>query len=140
MAEETQNNEQVIYESSAGDYDEYIPDIGEDAEIGGALSNNDAGIGYFIENGNIKEAFSEDEIMSNNLMEPINPLDPKVYHDPPYVQPFVAKLKNTTAVGEGTLNMTPDRDNIRVDAISVPVVRRNTMVREWENIDALTIT
>ena len=25
--------------------------------------------------------------MSNNLMEPINPLDPKVYHDPPYVQP-----------------------------------------------------
>ena len=31
MAEETQNNEQVIYESSAGDYDEYIPDIGEDA-------------------------------------------------------------------------------------------------------------
>ena len=140
MAEETQNNEQVIYESSAGDYDEYIPDIGEDAEIGGALSNNDAGIGYFIENGNIKEAFSEDEIMSNNLMEPINPLDPKVYHDPPYVQPFVAKLKNTTAVGEGTINMTPDRDNVRVDAISVPVVRLNTMVLEWENIDALTIT
>ena len=105
MTEEKQNNnnEQVIYESSAGNYDEHISNTGADAESG-TINNNDATIGYFVKNGNITEAFSEYEIMSNNLMEPINPLDPKVYHDPPYVQPFVAKLKNKTSAAAACLD------------------------------------
>ena len=127
------NNEKEIYNSASYEYIEPV-------KQSGTLDSEPKILGFFVEGGSFKDAFSETDIVYNKLVEPINPLDPYVYHDPPHPQPFITKLKNTVSTAEGTANMSTDTDKERIDAILVPVVRLNTIVLEKENIEALSIT
>ena len=141
-------------ESLPGVTQEYVNEIGgttgtSKEAVVNTLSNdalNDGGVlntsilNFFISGKNVQGSYTVQDLIEAQLEEPINDLDPIVYHDPPTDMPFIVKLQNKTAVGEGTVNMSKDDSNVNIDAILVPVIRLNTHVLEHTNIVAMSIT
>lgn len=95
---------------------------------------------FFVNDGRVSTVgFSEYDKLINDLEDPINSLDPYVYHDVPTPQPFIIKLKNTVGAGDGVTNQTPDTNKSNIEGIHIPVVRLNTYVLDPEHIEALSI-
>ena len=127
MTEEYQNNE---YKA---------PDVYSDASIDDVEEHKTFKY-YFVQPGKYIENFSDIDIMEAKLEEPINELDPIVFHDPPFAQPFIVKLKNKYSSADNIFNQSPDADDKRIEGVVVPVVRLNAVVLSRENIVALSIT
>ena len=121
------------------EYDVY-EDMNFDETDDTEFSNESTLINYFVTGGKFVEKFTAQDLIEAQLEEPLNELDPVVYHDPPKQQPFIVKLKNTVGAAEDVTNYKPDADDVRIEGVLVPVVRLNTVVLDKNDIVALSIT
>lgn len=132
-------SEQVIYDSSLDT--NYNENINAELDAGDDNLSNEEKLLMFTKDGVVRrDTFSIEDIIELKLQEPINPLDPYVYHDPPTPQPFIIKLKSTIGSEGQEIFNSDDINNSRIEGIQIPVVRLNTNVIDNSNIVALTIT
>lgn len=96
----------------------------------------------YIVDGTWIPEYDPQEMLDAMVEEPVNPLDPIVYHDPIVSGSVIVKMQNAVKSAVSQLNvpnMPRDWSMNRVNGINTPVVYLNGIVLESNNIEALSL-